>query len=156
MKDTVHDKDQELWTVLYHTSHIITKARQKELRHYNISGNHSFILWAAQLLGERAIPSQISRMMFQGRSAVSGILKRMEKEGLVERLRSLKRKNTLRVVITEKGYDLYGKASKRESIHRVFSPLSEEEHQQLTLLLQKVQNSAIDELYGPAADKYRE
>jgi DNA-binding MarR family transcriptional regulator len=56
------------------------------------------------------------------------------------------RKNLVRVSITEKGQQAYHKSTRRKSIHRIISSLSEEERQKLRSCLEKLQNKAFKEL----------
>jgi len=70
----------------------------------------------------------------------------MEKRGLVRKRKDPDRKNLIRVDLTEKGKQAYEKSSGRESIHHIISALSKEEHQQLSLYLQKLRDRALEEL----------
>ena len=70
----------------------------------------------------------------------------MERKGLVRKVKDLRRKNLVRVVLTEKGHKAYKRAIKRELVHRVLSVLSEEEHQQLRACLQKLRDKAFEEI----------
>jgi len=70
----------------------------------------------------------------------------MEKQGLVRRVRDLDRKNQVRIVITEKGQQAYNQSTRRKSIQRIMSALSDEERQQLKSFLQTLKDRALDEL----------
>lgn len=73
------------------------------------------------------------------------MMSRMEKQGLVTKANDLHRKNVVRVFLTDKGWQLYHQATKRESIHMVMSCLSDEEGRQLVSSLKKLRNKAIEE-----------
>ena len=70
----------------------------------------------------------------------------MEKEGLLRKTEDPERKGLVRITLTERGQKAYHESSKRESIHGVFSPLSEEQRQQLTACLDELLARAMDEL----------
>lgn len=145
-KSILDDFDYELWRLLFTTRRTILKAFQKELNQYGISARHAGILLAVQAIGDKATPVQIARWLFRERSSVCEILDRMEKQGLVRKVRDLGRKNLVRVSLTEKGREASYYASKRESIHRVMCVLSEEERQQLRYYLQMLRDKGLEEI----------
>ena len=102
------------------------KARTRELFQYGITPAEAAVLVIVQAIGEKATPAEISRWLFREPHSISGLLARMEKQGLVRKVKDLDRKNLVRVVITEKGQQAYQQSTKRESIHRIMSSLSEE------------------------------
>jgi len=70
----------------------------------------------------------------------------MAREGLVRKTKDLDRKNLIRVTLTEKGREAYYQSTARKSIQRILSSLSEEQKQQLGLLLEELRNKALEEL----------
>ena len=70
----------------------------------------------------------------------------MEKDGLVERVKDLDRKNLVRISITEKGHQAYRESTRREPIHRILLSLSEDERRQLKSLLLKLRDTALEEI----------
>lgn len=143
---TFPDRDYGLWKLLAHTRHAMSKARQKELRQYHTFGRRSAVLVAIEALGDKATPGEISRWLFREPHSISEFLSRMEKEGLVKKVRDFDRKNQLRVVMTKRGCEVYQQSLKRESIHHIMSVLSEKECQQLRTCLQKLWDKALEEL----------
>jgi len=140
------DKDYNLWVLLHQTTDAALRARQKELDQFDISVIEVGVLVVIQAIGERATPSEISRRIFREPHTVSALLNRMEKKGLLTKTQDLDRKNMVRVSITEKGRQAYDKSTRRKSIYRIISSLSEEERQQLRSCLEKLRNKAFKEL----------
>ena len=141
-----NDQDYRLWVLLNQVRDAVLKARQKELNQYNISASQAAVLLVIEAIGPKATPAEISRRVFRKPHSVSGILSRMEKKGLVRRLKDLDRKNLTRVVFTEKGREAYYQSTKRESIRQIMSSLPEEERKQLTSSLQTLRDKALGEL----------
>lgn len=135
-----------IWLLLYQTRDAIYKARVRELNKYNLSPRHTAVLSTIKAIGDRATPAEISRWLFRKPHSVSGILQRMEKDGLINRVKDLERKNLVRVIITEKGEQAFQNSSQRKSIHKIMSSLTLEEQQQLGLLLDKLWQKAIKKL----------
>jgi len=145
-KITTTDEDLNLWWLLDQARHLVFRVRQKELDAYNISVRQAAALLVIQAAGERATPARISRLLLREPHSFSESLDTMEKKGLVRRVKDLERKNQVRVVLTEKGREVYYQSTKRKSIHLIMSSLSEEERQQLRHCLQILGNKALKEL----------
>jgi len=140
------DEDYTLWFLLRQACDAALRARDKELSRYGISVEEAAVLFVVQANGERATPSEISRWLFREPHSTSGLIIRMEKDGLVRKLNDLERKNMLRVVMTEKGREAYEESTARKSIHRMMSSLSEDERQLMRSCLEKLRNEALKEL----------
>jgi MarR family transcriptional regulator for hemolysin len=97
------DESFNLWWLLDQTRHLLFRARQKELDGYNISVRQAAVLFVVEATGEQATPVEISRRLLRRHHTITGILSRMEKEGLVRKTKDLERKNLIRVSLTEKG-----------------------------------------------------
>ena len=137
------DRDYNLWVLLNRARDAVLKARQKELQRYNISASRAAAVFVIEAIGDKARPAEISRKLFREPHTISGLLSRMEKKGLVRRLKDLDKKNLIRVVLTKKGREAYHQSTKRESIHQIMSSLSEEQQQQLASSLQTLQDAAL-------------
>ena len=155
MKDlSSTDQEAELWALLGQARRAMLKVRRQELRQYNISVSKSTLLFVIQLIGDKATPAQISRRIFLESHSVSELLSRMEKEGLLRKVKDLDKKNQVRVVLTEKGREIYHQTRKLESIRNIMSSLSGEERQRLRSCLETLRDNALKELgveYKPIA-----
>ena len=90
------------------------KAREKELKQFNISAYESFILFVIRSMGDKATPAEISRMVFRQPHTISELLSRMEKKGLIARSRNPKNRRMTRSKLTRTGRQALRQASKRE------------------------------------------
>jgi len=121
------------------------QARKEELRRFKISPRQSMVMYVILALGNEATPSAIARWLFRETHSVSEFLKRMEEDGLIIKIKDLKKRNMFRVVLTEKGLKAHGNTRKLETILRIMSCLSKEEHQQLKTTLEKLWYETLDE-----------
>ena len=140
------DQDYNLWSLLGLVRHAISKIRRKELDRYKISPTQAAVLFYVEAIGDEATPAKIARWLFREPHSVFETLCRMERQGLVRRVKDLDRKNMIRVVITEKGREAYYQSTNRESIHKIMSSLSKEQRQQLWSCLQTLWDEALKEL----------
>ena len=148
MNSAVYDSDQDynIWWLILHMRRTMYKARAKELFQYGITPEDAAALFAIHAIGYRATPAEISRWLLRESHSTSELLTRMEKKGLVEKAKDLEKKNLVRVAITEKGEQSYLQSTKRESIHRIMSALSNEECQKLRSCLERLRDKALNEL----------
>ena len=137
------DRDYNLWVLLHQAKDAVFKAREKELSQYGISTMEAAALFIIQAIGNKPTPAEISRWIFREHHTVTALLSRMEKKGLITKVKDPDRKNTWRVDLTEKGQNAYRQSVKRESIHAAMSPLSQNERQQFESYLKKVRDQAF-------------
>ena len=70
----------------------------------------------------------------------------MEKDGLIQRIKDLRKKSMVRLQLTKKGLEIHLKTTNFGSIHSALSVLSEEERVQLKKVLEKVWFKTLDDL----------
>ena len=80
------DKDYTLLTSLLQVADIFVKIRERELLPQNLSATSAAILFLVNAMGADVTPAKISRMLLREPHSVSGILIRMEKNGLLKRV----------------------------------------------------------------------
>ena len=97
------DQDYELWVLLHQACSPMARARDDELGPVGISRMQAAVLFIVRAITAPATPAEVSRWLFREPHTVSGLLNRMEKHGLVRKIKDLGRKNMIRIVITEKG-----------------------------------------------------
>jgi DNA-binding MarR family transcriptional regulator len=154
-KDAVSiDRAHALFQLLRRTDRVIHKARQRELDRYDISAEVAAVLFTVLRLGRSATPANIARQLFLERHSVSEQLIRMEKDALIQRVKDLERKNYVRVVLTEKGYDQYRKSARRRSTRSIMAVLTPAEQEQLWLLLSRVREKALKHLGVRGVETY--
>jgi len=132
-----------LWTMLHQARDAISRLREKELHKLGISTAIAEVMFTIENIGSEATPTKISRHLLREFHSVSSILSRMEKKGFVKKVNDLKKRNTVRVYLTDKGRQVYNEAKKRESILDILSCLSEKDGQQLASSLKKIRDKAI-------------
>ncbi|MFC1951425.1 MarR family winged helix-turn-helix transcriptional regulator [Chloroflexota bacterium] len=147
MKNFHEDQVYILWVLLAQTRHAIAKARKKALRKYNMSTTQAGTLFVIHAIGDKATPAKISRWLFREPHSVSELLGRMEKKGLVKKVKDLDKKNQVRIMLTEKGRETYHHQSiNPEPLNRIMSSLSDEERRQLRSYLLILWDNTMKEL----------
>ena len=144
--DMPADPEYELWVLLHQACDAMIRARENELRETGISRMQAAVLFIIKAIDGPATPAEISRWLFREPHTVFGLLKRMEKQGLVRRTKDLERRNMIRVTITEKGEEAYRRSRKLKVIRMILSGLSPEQRDNLKLYLETLRKRALKEL----------
>ena len=143
------DKLFNLWLLLLKTRRVLYRAREKELIPFDITPEQAEILYLNRAKKENVSQTEIARLMAREPHTISGIIHRMERKGLVKKVKDLKSKNAKKIDITKKGSQVLSRVDARVTINNVMSALTEEECSQLWSLLEKLLSAGIMEL-----DKY--
>jgi len=144
------DADNNLWLLLQQTRDTIATARGKELGKYGLSNIESALLFAISAIyadgSQQATPTEISRWLFRKPHSISALVRRMEKKGLVTCTHDLGKKNLVRIALTDEGRKAYRQSTKRVSIRKALSSLSEEERRQLWSCLKVLRDATLKQL----------
>jgi DNA-binding MarR family transcriptional regulator len=132
-----------IWLVVQ-AERAATKFRAKELLEYGMSGEEAAILFVAQAAGRKATPAEISRWTLREAHSISALLMRMEKKGLIRKIKDLEKKNQVRVVLTKKGKQAHTKSSKRSSVNKMLDGFSKTERGQFIKYLKKLRDAALE------------
>ena len=130
------------WMLVLRASHKMVKAREKELVPYEISPRQAQVADELYHLGNKATLAELAAHTERGVSALSNQLTRMEKNGLVKKTRHNLKSVLKKFELTEKGIIARENSLKKTSINKIMSVLSDEELQQLILMLNKLINEA--------------
>jgi len=126
------------------------KARQNELREVGIPMTHSEALWALKVLDGPVTPAMIGRMLSRRHQTVSELLRRMEKEGLVELSKSPGKKGRVNVTLTEKGEEAARLAWEREDVVAyILSCLQPEERENFIGYLTRLRSNSYGVVAAP-------
>jgi DNA-binding MarR family transcriptional regulator len=141
--DNIHtnlDNSHDIWVLLDRTHFAVTRSRLLELAQFNLTKEQAQVLYVLRYFGGSATMTQIASFTLRQHHSVSTLVIRMEKTGLVKKVKIPKNK-VYKVVMTKKGKDIYERVT-RESIEMVFSSLSPADKRKLALYLIQLQKRA--------------
>lgn len=146
MTDTlIRTEELSLIWLLFRLTAIIARIRQRELRKLGISSPEAAVITSVKESHSAVTAADLVRWLVKKPNTVSSLLDRMEKRGLVKRCHDLERKNYARVILTEKGEQLYVQLSQREWISHILSEFPDSQYSQLQSLLELFHDKAVDE-----------
>lgn len=137
-----------LWVLIAQTKDAILKARERDYARYGISNERRAVLWDVQNNGGSSTPVAIARNLFRELHSVTELLKRMEKDGLIERREGTGR-SRVEIRLTEAGLDVLNQSLYSETDERIFSVLTDEERRTLASCLWKLRSRALEDLGIP-------
>ncbi len=137
------DMDFDLWTLIIQTRDVIFKVRGEELNKYGITAVEVRALFLIKLIGEKSTPALISRLLFREHNTVTALLNRMQNKGLITKTKNPDKKKTWRISLTEKGEEAYKNSTRKESLHNIFSALSDDEKEVMISCLRQARDQAL-------------
>jgi DNA-binding MarR family transcriptional regulator len=120
----------------------MNRARQKELSPFDISPRQATVLFILNSLGRKSTLTELSKHCDRQINTLSQQITRMEKNGLVRKVRETPKSALISFELTKKGTEIYNKSSETSSVEQIMAVLSEKERQQLISLLKKIATAA--------------
>ena len=145
MKDAAQlNENEKTWERLVVTYTVLERAREIELGQAGVSLPQAEVLHFLKTAQGPLTPSKLSRLISKAPHTTSGLLSRMEEQGLVKKARDLKRKNMVRVALTKKGEEAFERQVNVRTVRNVTSCLSTKEVVTLNELLDKLYAKGIE------------
>lgn len=133
----------QLMVLLFQTRDLMLNLKRKELRKFGLTFEESTILIHIDKLGKKATPVELSRQLLRKHHSITGLLLRMEKKGLIIRNKDLKRKNMIRVSMTDKGKAMFHNAKDEDILERMAALLSDEQKKDMAAGLNVLRDEAF-------------
>jgi MarR family transcriptional regulator, organic hydroperoxide resistance regulator len=141
---TPSNQDLSLWWALRRTHEGIHNIRKMEVNPYKISTVETGVLLIIHLSRNTITPIEIARQLLKDTHSITQLLVRMEKRGLIKRVKDLPRKNMIRVVMTPKGNVAFKQTNATTTIPKIMSVLTPDEKKQLEVLLYKLREKTTE------------
>jgi DNA-binding MarR family transcriptional regulator len=134
------DPDINLLIMLDQTSSVLTTAVELELKSKRMTQPQARILHMLSRENKPVTMDELADWTYKGYNSVSTLINRMEKRGLVKKIKKDGDFKTY-IVPTQKGNIMYHKKVTERSIHLIFDKLTDNEKKQLFNLLKKVRDT---------------
>jgi len=138
------DENEKAWVLLFRTFKALERAREIELQQVGLSIIEAGVLQALKTAEEPVTPAKLSRWLYREAQTISGLLNRMEKDGLVRKSRNLDKKNLVRVSLTEKGEEALERLASAMFVPKITSHLTKQERKTLKVCLEKLRTRAFE------------
>ena len=149
VKFVFNNRMLDLWMLFHQTYNSLFKCGEKELAKLGITTQQYVILMTINNGGEMTTPTQLADWLDRNANSITLIIDRMEKAGLVKRVRDVSDRRSLRIVLTDKGGNILNKGTKIawELIQNLLSGFSDKEMQNMINQMVKLRSEAISRCY---------
>ena len=136
------------YTLLRQAWIAVSKAMEYRLAKVGLTPETLAVLWACRDYPGTLIPAELSRLLFREENTVTGLLNRMERDGLIKRIPKRKGKPFVEVKMTRKGEEAMGPALPvhKAVIAELASDLSAEQQEKLQDSLRALRDKALETL----------
>jgi len=148
-QDTSNNLRNQVWVLIHSAHDLIVKNEEEIFRlQAGVSYQHFMVLMAMVSVGKPVKEAVLVRLLQRNPNTVSMITDRMEKLGLVRKLRSLTDRRLVEVELTKTGKAKFKEAFKigNDLVQRLVPDFSDEELKQFINLLDKVASHAASEI----------
>ncbi len=142
-KQSGYDSKLDLIVLLDQVRYMATRARENELRTYGLTLIQASVLRLLRNAPEGKSLQEISGIVTRETNSVSSLISRMQDKGLVMKKRT-RQGNGIRVLITDKGRDVYNESVDRTLLSMLLSALSDQEQKDLYESLYKLKVKATE------------
>jgi len=136
------ESNEYLRYLIIRAGFFLIRTRRLELARYHISPHQVYLLSILYTLGRGTTLKELSWQTDRKINTLSVNMTKMERLGLVKKVRPTPNSIHLSYELEEKGIETHLKCQKPKAIKEIMSVLSEEENQQLKLILGKIVNKA--------------
>lgn len=146
VKNNLDSPQLKVWLLLHRNCSLITKAEDAVYATIDLTTQHQAVLLAMKYIRGPVTPGIIAQWLDRNTNSITTLVDRMEKVGLVRRVRNMRDRRSVRLVMTKKGKKALDEAEVLgwqlvQDILRIFS---EKQLESLSELLQMVRNSTMD------------
>ena len=136
------------WALLRQTWSVMDKAAETRLAKIGLTPEQVAVLWICRDYAGLTTTAEIARFLSHQSQSVTGVLDRMEKEGLVSRIPKRKGRPFTQVKLTEKGEKAcrVGIAAVKALVTETAPVLSAEERHQLHKFLAALRQQIVDDM----------
>jgi DNA-binding MarR family transcriptional regulator len=141
---TKMNENEKTWVRLFRAYTVLERAREMELSRVGITLPQAAVLYFLGTARETLTPTKLARLTYKEPHTISGLLNRMEKQGLIKKTKDLKRKNLVRVSLAKKGEELSKRLLSERVVINITSCLSKKELDTLNELTDKLFERTIE------------
>jgi len=136
------------WLLLHQTSNGLIRAEDSVFANVGLTTQHHSVLIAMKYIEKPVTPSKIANWLDRSTNTISTLIDRMQRDGLVKRVRDLNDRRSVRVIMTKKGEDVLEKSTALgwPLMQEILQGLTEEELKTLINLLDIVRGRAFSYL----------
>ncbi len=137
-----------VWLLCHQCHNLVSRCEEVMSHGKEITPEQHSVLMVMKYADDPVRPTDVARWLDRRKHSISLIVERMEKSGLVKRIRDLPDRRSVRLTMTKKGEEILDQATVRgwKLICEILSDFSEDELQTLARLMDRVREKAFNYL----------
>jgi DNA-binding MarR family transcriptional regulator/transposase len=121
----------KLWQLFCYTYRVIDSISRAAFRKYGLTPSTVAVLSVLYQTGENLKPTDFAVIFKRKPNTITAILNRLERQGLLQKIKDTYRQNAKRVFLTEKGKSVFLNLMNNNGYYEMFTALSDEKRHQL-------------------------
>jgi len=136
------------WLLIHQCHRLLTRAENFAFTKVGLTTRKHAVLFALRNLPDPVTVTDVAHWLDRNPNGISMLVDRMVKDGLINRVRDMPDRRSVRLEITPKGEQaiLDGNKLTRQLYKEVFNGISDEDFEKISSLLEKVRFKALDYL----------
>ncbi|MFC1945881.1 MarR family winged helix-turn-helix transcriptional regulator [Chloroflexota bacterium] len=134
------------WWLFHETHDSVVKCEENLFLKTELPRQQFLVISAIKMCQGPATAAAIANLLDRHPNSMTLIINRMEKDGLIKRVKDLKDRRAIRLVITPRGEEIFTRVSEpaRNLPERIFSVLSKKEIIALIRLIRKIREHSFE------------
>jgi len=144
MEERITLEEYRLWVLFHLTNDLLLRCEENVSSATGITNQQFLVLWIMKFLSavsdEPITITDLAPIVYRSLNSVSLIIDRMEKNGLVKKVRNLPDRRAVQLLLTKKAEKIFASTAKsnRDFIKQTFSIYSEKDKKKLLSLVKKL------------------
>ncbi|MDD5591288.1 MAG: MarR family winged helix-turn-helix transcriptional regulator [Dehalococcoidales bacterium] len=136
------------WLLIHQTYNLVLKAEESLFKQIGISPQYNGVLMAMRYTDGPVTATIIANWLDRNNNAISMLLDRMQRDGLIRRVRSSRDRREVRLVLTSKGREIIEKATELgwRLIQDILGEIPEEDLRALIDRLEEIRGRTFEVL----------
>ena len=138
----------DVWVLCHQTYNLVSRCEEIAFAESGLTPQQHGVLMAMKYIKGSVTVTDVAHWLDRNTNSISTLVDRMEKDGLVKRVRDLRDRRSVRLITTRKGKEKFDQATKSgwKLIEKLLSSFSEEELKTFARLMGKLREKAFEEL----------
>ncbi len=134
------------WLLIHQSSRLLGKSEKAVLAKIGLTPRKQAVLLAMKNMPGPLTVGNIAYWLDRSPNGISTLVDRMEKDGLISRVRDMPDRRAVRLVVTPKGEERFEEGSRlfQKLFRDIFLEFSEEELQTLSTIMARVRRRTFD------------
>ena len=145
--DSTKERIRTLEKLCQQTHDYLNRVGSMKLHRIGLTSVRMMVLSILKQASEPVTIAMVAGGIARELNTVTELLKRMEQDGLIKKVRQKGKPNLYTIELTEKGEEAYSRAVELDAHYNILASLTQEEQGNLAGYLNKIRSKSLEELH---------